>query len=95
MLFFSCVLYIILKIHGLPSGAPGEACIKVYPVGHGGTSQDLQENPYSLDLSMFDELGGTLYYVPEQTYGSKSNGDSYEGVILYYHMDLHSCFEWQ
>ena len=68
------VLKLLLLMHlqaqGMPSGAPAEACNNVYPNGHGGTSQDLRENPYSLDLTHFNELGGTLYYVPEETYES-------------------------
>ena len=52
----------------MPNGAPAEACSDIYPSGHGGSSQDLQENPFSLDLTALDELGGTLYYVPEETY---------------------------
>ena len=55
-----------------------EACSNVYPTGHGGISQELQQNPFSLNLAIFDVLGETLYYVPEQTYESEliiiSNG---------------------
>ena len=55
-----------------------EACSNVYPTGHGGISQELQQNPFFLNLAIFDVLGETLYYVPEQTYESEliiiSNG---------------------
>ena len=62
----------VLQAQSMPSGAPIEACSNVYPTGHGGISQDLQQNPFSLHISaVFDVLGGTLYYVPEQTYESE------------------------
>ena len=59
---------LFLQVQGLPSGAPAQACSAIYPVGHGGSSQGLQNNPFSLDMAVFDELGGTIYYVPEATY---------------------------
>ena len=62
---------LVVLARGMSSGAPAAACSDIYPTGHGGGgSQDLQTNPYSLDLTEFNELGGTLYYVPEQTYES-------------------------
>lgn len=54
----------------MPSGAPAEACTHVYP-SHGGTSQDIRDNPFYLNMTEFDEIGGTFYYLPETTYGSE------------------------
>ena len=63
---------LFLRAHAYPSGAPAEACSNIYPSGHGGMSQDLQENPFALNLTDFDEIGGSVYYVPETTYNSES-----------------------
>ena len=63
---------LFLQVQGLPSGAPAQACSAIYPVGHGGSSQGLQNNPFSLDMAVFDKLGGTIYYVPEATYESET-----------------------
>lgn len=45
------------------SGAPIQACATIFPVGHGGASQDLATNPYTLDISAFGSG-----YIPGQTY---------------------------
>ena len=58
-------------VQGNATGAPLAACADVHPTGHTGSSQDLQTNPYSLNLTSFDELGGTLYYLPDRTYESE------------------------
>ena len=69
---FVWLLSVLLwQAHAYPSGAPEEACSNIYPSGHGGMSQDLQENPFALNFTMFDEIGGTIYYVPEATYTSE------------------------
>lgn len=71
MLVLLQLFLLVLQVRGMPNGAPAEACSDIYPSGHGGSSQDLQENPFSLDLNVLNELGGTLYYVPEETYESE------------------------
>ena len=76
---------LVLQVRGMPSGAPAEACSDVYPTGHGGASQDLQENPFSLDLTVLDELGGTLYYVP---------GETYESEMTFHYNNCESACKW-
>lgn len=71
MLYLLHMSLLVLQVHSMPSGAPAEACSHVYPNGHGGTSQDIRDSPFYLNMGEFDELGGTLYYVPETTYGSQ------------------------
>ena len=75
MMLLSHVLhfyFFIVLARGWSSGAPTETCSDIYPAGHNGTnSLDLQANPYRLDLTAFDELGGTLYYVADQCYKSE------------------------
>ena len=51
------------SIWAFPSGAPIGACARIFPVGHGGSSQDLATIPYTLDISAFGSG-----YVPGQTY---------------------------
>lgn len=45
------------------TGAPVGACNRIFPEGHGGSSQNLSTSPYTLDISALS--GG---YNPGQTY---------------------------
>jgi hypothetical protein len=53
---------------GFSSGAPSEACstLSPNPFDHGAPPQT-SEVPYEVDLSAFDDGGGTLSYVPGQS----------------------------
>ena len=48
------------------TGAPREACTTATP-NHPATPQNIT-NPYSIDLSAFDDGGGGFTYLPGKTY---------------------------
>ena len=57
-------------VHALPGGAPADAC-PTLTQRHGSNSpQPNSNNPYSIDLSVFD-VNGTLVYQPGQSYTRK------------------------
>ena len=64
---FAVILSLVTTAHGLPEGAPPEACAQIVPV-HAGISPSTDPLPFSIDLSDF--TGGE--YVPGDTYQSKN-----------------------
>lgn len=66
------------SIWAFPSGAPIGACARIFPVGHGGSSQDLATIPYTLDISAFGSG-----YVPGQTYTLTLSGTvQFRGLLV-------------
>ena len=62
---FAVILLLVSTAHGLPGGAPLEACAQIAPM-HVGISPSTDPLPFSVDLSDF--TGGE--YVPGDTYQS-------------------------
>ena len=54
------------EVRAFPSGAPASACTRIFPVGHGSTSQSLDDVPFDLNLTSFDGD-----YTPGETYRCK------------------------
>jgi len=55
-----------VPVISFPTGAPLEACSTVTP-NHPATAQN-STNPYSIDLSVFDDGSGGFRYLPGRTY---------------------------
>ena len=55
-----------LVVQAFPGGAPVGACARIFPVGHGTSSQPLANSPYALNISALDDG-----YVPGETYMRK------------------------
>ena len=56
----------VVPVISFPTGAPLEACSTVTP-NHPATAQT-STNPYSIDLSVFDDGSGGFTYLPGRTY---------------------------
>ena len=92
MLLFTILLALLAPatVHAFPTGAPAEACVDIYPVGHAETavSQDLGNNPFQIDLSHMDHShGGSVYYVPGRAYTCERAPNKL------YNMHLATCAE--
>ena len=62
------LLRTVVKISSYSTGAPAAACARIYPEGHGGTSQNFVSSPYALDISSLYHQSGNIYYTPGGTY---------------------------
>ena len=56
------------SVHPYPTGAPQQACMTATPNHPAALAPQTSTNPYSIDLSVFDDGSGSYSYLPRRTY---------------------------
>ena len=72
-------LYYAREAYAFPGGAPSQACSTLTP-SHSSFQPQISNNPYKIDLSVFDDGNGT--YQPGNSYQCKSMCKSLQYCIV-------------